>query len=77
MVLANRIRDCIARHMTNFTATEYKEMLASAIMALYLEAARLKWLSVSAGVEPEDFDRVFNEGIEKHFDDHQTKYGTC
>lgn len=64
--------------MSSFTATEYKEMLASAIMALYLETARLKWLSVCTGdVDPDDFNVVFINGVETHFDDHKTRYGNC
>ncbi len=53
-------------------------MIASAIMGLYLETARLKWLSVSTGeVKPDDFDEVFLKGIEKHYADHEERYGTC
>lgn len=79
IVLANKIRDCIIIHMRNFDVSkEYPEMIGSAIIALYLETARLKWLSCSTGdVEPEIFDKVFNEGVEKHYDDHKVKYGNC
>jgi hypothetical protein len=74
MVLANRIRNCIGEHMKNFGATEYQEMLASAIMALYVETARLKHLSVATNeVDPEDFDRVFMEGVKRHFEDHSDR----
>jgi hypothetical protein len=77
MLLANELRGCIAKHMTRFDATQFKEMFAAAVMALYVETARLKHLLVSTGdVVPEDFDKVFLNGLEKHYADHQGRAET-
>jgi hypothetical protein len=69
-ILAGNIRECIGRHMENFDAYQYKEMIASVVIALYVEVARIKSLSVQTGeVDSSDFDRVFMNGVRNHFED--------
>ena len=71
MVLANQIRNCVGKHMSTFDASKFQEAFASAIIAMYVEVARLKHLIVSTGeVKPEDFDKVFMKGLENHYADH-------
>ena len=71
MVLANQIRNCVGKHMRTFDADEFQEAFASAIIAMYTEVARLKHLIVSTGeVKPEDFDKVFFNGVSKRYEDH-------
>lgn len=74
MVLANELRNCIGRHMAKFDASNFQEAFASAIMAMYIEVARLKHLIVSTGeVDPKDFDNVFIKGLEKQYADHENR----
>ena len=71
MVLANQIRNCVGKHMSTFDASKFQEAFASAIIAMYTEVARLKHLIVSTGeVKPEDFDKVFFNGVSKRYEDH-------
>ena len=74
MVLSNQIRDLIGKHMTNYTATEFAEMVSVAVMALYVEVARLKHLAIkSKFVTSDAFDSVFLKGYNKHYEQNKDR----
>ncbi len=74
--LANDIRETLGEHISKFDDNDYKEALASCIMALYAEVGRLRWLSCETGeVTEESFDKVFLDGVMRYYKENKTRLG--
>lgn len=74
--LANRLRDVLGEHMLKFSRLEYAAVITSCLVALCVEVGRLRGLAVATGeVEEESFDRIFKEGVLRHYEEFREKYG--
>lgn len=74
--LANEIRDCLGAHMLKISKSDtHRACITSSLIALCIEVGRLRWLATSTKeVDESDFDKVFWNGVMKHYREHSRDY---
>lgn len=74
--LANEVRDVLGRHLAD-DSVSYQELITSCLIAIAIEAGRLRWLAISTEKVTEDkFDEIFWTGVMNHYQENKQRYGT-